>query len=59
VADFLSSWTAYVLAVIYIFLEEFCGQPLIISVVVSGQIFVEDNWVVVTVCHQYLFTPME
>jgi hypothetical protein len=48
-----------VLAFIYIFLADFCGQPLIISVVVSGQIFVEDSWAVVTVCRQSLFTPME
>jgi hypothetical protein len=48
-----------VLAVIYIFLAEFCGQPLTHSVVVSGQIFVEDSWAVLAVCHQSLFTPTE
>jgi hypothetical protein len=48
-----------VLAVIYIFLADFCGQPLILSVVVSGQIFVEDSCEVVTVCHRSLFTPTE
>jgi hypothetical protein len=46
-----------VLAVIYILLEEFCGQPLTHSVVVRGQIFVEDSWTVFYTCGQPFFTP--
>jgi hypothetical protein len=46
VARILSSWDSILLAVIYIFLAKFCGQPLTHSVVVRGQIFVEDNWTV-------------
>jgi hypothetical protein len=38
-----------VLVFIYIFLADFCGQPFIFSVVVSGKIFVEDSWAVVIV----------
>jgi hypothetical protein len=48
-----------VLAVIYIFLEDFCVQRLTFSMIVSGHICVEDSWVVVTVCRQSLFTPTE
>jgi hypothetical protein len=47
------------LVVIYIFLADVCGQPLTSSMVVSGQIFVEDSWAVVTVCRQSIFTPTE
>jgi hypothetical protein len=46
-----------VLVVIYIFLAEFCGQPLTHSVVVRGQIFAEDSWAVFDTCGQPLFTP--
>jgi hypothetical protein len=37
-----------VLVVIYIFLADFCGQPLTPSVVVRGKIFAEDSWAVLT-----------
>ena len=46
VAEILSSWDSILLAVIYIFLAEFCGQTLTHLVVVRGHIFVEDSWAV-------------
>jgi hypothetical protein len=46
-----------VLAVIYIFLADFLGQPLTHLVVVRGQIFPEDSWTVFGTCGQPLFTP--
>jgi hypothetical protein len=57
VAEILSSLDNILLAIIYIFLEYFCGQPLIHSVAVRGQIFVEDSWGVFDTCGQPLFTP--
>jgi hypothetical protein len=48
VAEILSSWDSVLLAVIYIFLTDFCGQPLTHSVVVRGKNFSEGCWVVLT-----------
>jgi hypothetical protein len=57
VAEILSSWDSILLAVIYIFLADFLGQPLTHSVVVKGKIFAEDSWAVFGTCGQPLFTP--
>jgi hypothetical protein len=46
VAEILSSWDNILLVVIYIFLVEYCGQPLTHSMVVRGNIFVEESWAV-------------
>jgi hypothetical protein len=59
VAEILSSWDNILLAVTYIFLADFCGQPLTHSVVVRGQIFVEDSWEVFDTSLQFLFTPTQ
>jgi hypothetical protein len=57
VAEILSSWNNILLAVIYIFLADFCGQPFTLSVIVRGQIFAKDCWAVFGTCGQPLFTP--
>jgi hypothetical protein len=59
VAGILNILGSTLLAVIYIFLLEFCGQTLTHLVVVRGNIFAEDNWAVLALCHQSLFTPMQ
>jgi hypothetical protein len=54
VAEILSSWDSILFAVIYIFLADFCGQPLTHSMVVRGQIFVEDSWAVSFFLHLWI-----
>jgi hypothetical protein len=58
VAEILSSWDNILLAVIYIFLEDFCGQPLTHSMVVRGKIFVEHNWAVFLALVDNLFSHL-
>ena len=58
VAEILSSWDSILLAVIHIFLADFCGQPLTHSVVVRGQIFAEDSWTIFLALVDSLFSHL-